>query len=240
MVRGITPLLATAAFLASAVTAHGLTTLKAPETEAERNARVQFEPITKVASEGREVRRVVYATMWNDVNLPAVSVEKTSAGEVSLRVTSDQGKTVDVATLKPEAWDYITQNDKAAFSPPKAVKAASAEICHGNSVILEGASRGKVMSRDAAVCGAQSDVASMEYGRRIAEVAATSIPRCSGFIESGREFSWILRECLKKTGQKVPRDGSYGRATGAFNEGYRSFAITTANVSRAPLKDEDY
>jgi len=238
MVRPITTLVIAAGLLASVGAAQALTTVKAPETEQQRNARVQFEPIDKVAKEGREVRRVVYATMWNDLNLPAVSIEKTKAGEINLKVTSDQGKTVDVATLKPEAWDYITQSDKAAFSSVKPVKAA--EICHGNSVVLEGASKGKVLKRDAGVCGADADLASMEYGRRIAEVAATSIPRCSGFVESGREFSWILRECLKKTGQKVPRDGSYGRATGAFNEPHKSFAITTANLSRAPLKDEDY
>jgi len=240
MVRPIAPLVIAAVLLAGVSAAQALTTVKAPETEQQRNARVQFEPIDKVAKEGREVRRVVYATMWNDLNLPAVTLEKTKTGEVSMKVTSDQGKTVDIATLKPEAWTYITQNDKAAFSPVKPVKAANVEICHGNSVVLEGASKGKVLKRDAGVCGADADLASMEYGRRIAEVAATSIPRCSGFVESGREFSWILRECLKKTGQKVPRDGSYGRATGAFNEPYKSFAITTANVIRAPLKDEEY
>jgi len=241
MVRTIAPLVMAAGFLASVGAAQALTTVKAPETEQQRNARVQFEPIDKLAKEGREVRRVVYATMWNDLNLPAVSVEKTKTGEINLKVTSDQGKTVDVATLKPEAWTYITQNDKAAFSPAKPIKAANLEICHGNSVVLEGAAKGKVLKRDAGVCGAEGDLASMEYGRRVAEVAATSIPRCSGFIEHGREFSWILRECLKKTGQKTPRDGGgYGSATGAFNEPHKSFAITTANVSRAPLRNEEY
>jgi len=237
MVRPIAQLMIAAGFLASTGAAHALTTVRAPETEQQRNARVQFEPIDKVAKEGREVRRVVYATMWNDLNLPAVSVEKSKAGEVNIRINSDQGKTVDVATLKPEAWDYITQNDKAAFAAAKPIKTANVEICHGNSVFLEGASKGKVLKRDAAVCGADADVASMEYGRRLAEVALGSIPRCASFVESGREFSWILRECLKRTGEKQRANG---RVRGVFNEPLRSFAITTANLSRAPLKDDRY
>jgi len=196
----------------------------ADQVERERLAQFQFEPIEKVAKEGRTLRRVSFADIYKNQAAPAVTVEKKAGGEIELTVVSYNGRVVDHALLKPEAWTLITAKDSAGLAARRAGK-ASDELCLGSTAVIEAAEGGKARRREAEVCRGQADLAALEYARFIAEIAITSIPRCAEHYEATRESSWTLRDCLRWS--FLPYEQR--NFSGGGNEAFTSYATKTWN-----------
>jgi hypothetical protein len=198
------------------------------ELEPVRLAEAGFEPIDKVAAEGRTVRRASYADIYGEDGAPGVLLEKMADGEVRLTVTSMKGTVVDRAILKPEAWSKVTERDAKGLAARGKLN-VSDEICMGSTVVIETAEAGKSRRRDAAVCNGAADLAAMEYARNLAYVAITSIPRCSGYIEHTREASWTLRDCLRRSLIADYKKNPYASSSGDNNEKFETYAIKTEN-----------
>jgi len=197
------------------------------ELEAARLARFRLAPISKAAAAKRDVRRVSYSEIFDPLSTPAVVFERMATGEVQLTVISNYGKHIDTATLKPEAWAYLTAKD--AFALPRPGKPVTeTEICHGSTAVIEATKGGKTMRYDAAVCNGPRDLLALTFARRLAGVAVDSIPRCGRFREKGRESSWVLGECMKRT--VIPTDaGSIaGNDSNDWGE-VTNFAISSAS-----------
>jgi hypothetical protein len=197
------------------------------ELEAARLADTGFETIDKVAAEGRTVRRVTYADIYGEDGIPGVVMEKMANGEVHITVTSNYNRVVDKAVLKPEAWNLVDSVDKDLAAPRKTPVAT--EICIGSSMVIEATDNGKVRRRDAAVCNGPADAAALDYGRTMAMIAATSIPRCAGHIEHTRDPSWYLRDCLRRSLIAEYKTHPYQGSSGHNNEKFTTYAISTSN-----------
>jgi len=209
----------------STLGAEGQLPTTAREPEPLRLKRYGLEALAPLATAGREIRRATYSDMYNSPTLPSVTLEKSASNGVTLTVYSDG--IIDTAVLKPEAWTLVTASDAKGLAPSRA-KAAPAEICHGAGAVIEAAKAGKALRRNAEVCSGAPDVEAMEYARSLAQVAVTSIPRCAGFIESGREYSWSLRECLRVTHPDSMRGNrGFTPATANNREAFTSYAIST-------------
>jgi len=197
------------------------------ELEAARLADTGFETIDRVAAEGRTVRRVTYADIYGEDGIPGVVLEKMANGEVHLTVTSNYNRVVDKAVLKPEAWEMVVAADKHLAAPR--ITPVATEICIGSSMVIEATDNGKARRRDAAMCNGLADAAALDYGRTVAMIAATSIPRCAGHIEHTRDPSWYLRDCLRRSLIAEYKERPYQHSSGNNNEQFTSYAISTSN-----------
>jgi len=185
-------------------------------TEDERLAVASFEPITKVVADRRNVRRVTYRDPFAQPHMPNIVLEKTATGEYTYKVTTLRGTVKHEGKITAEEWNSVVSLDRALRSRPRVVK-AKAEICYSKTMVIEATADGKAVRREASVCGGPEDTAAVLYAYKVAEVAVNHIGACRGFIESGREASWSLGECLRpRVGPPGPLSGgNYRPALGA-------------------------
>jgi len=182
------------------------------DPEAARLQSAGFAPIAALAAEGRRLRRVTYRDPFGGRNAPNLTIEALPTGKTVFVVTAYDGEVREEGELPASAWVQLTALDRAlAATPPRK---ARAELCHSKQMVIETAGNGQTRRREASVCGGQSDAAAVLYGYKMAELAVTHMPRCKGFIESGREPSWTLAECLRAPQELEDRDNDYERVLG--------------------------
>jgi len=202
------------------------------QIEQQRLDRFLFKPITEVAKQGKDVRRVSFIDLFDGPSTPGITFEKQADGKVAMTVVSERGSVIDKATLKPEAWAYITAGE------PKAGRRAPAkqkEMCHGTEAVIEAVQGGRVTRYDAAVCNGPADLAAMEYSRRLAQVALDSIPRCEIFREHARDTSWVLTECMRRSNRPAARNETAGNETN-IRPALLDYALETSTEKRGPIE----
>jgi len=208
------------------------------EIELDRLDRYKLAPIAQAADEGRDIRRVTFQDMLGSAFAPAIVFERMADGEVAMTVTTNNGQRIDRATLKPEAWDYLTAKDDAFALRRSRPLPPPTEICHGTAAVIEASQAGKTMRYDAAVCNGPVDTPAILYARRLARVAIDAIPICSTFREFAREPSWPLKTCLRDMtiGARGGEAEAYNSTLNPTGDEVTNFAITTSTELKGEIK----
>jgi len=205
------------------------------QIEQERLSRFLLKPIGEAAKESPDLRRVTFIDLFDGPSSPGVTFERQADGQVAMTVVSERGSVVDKATLKPEAWAYITAPDILPLTRRKPVAQTSKQMCHGTQAVIEAVDAGKTARYDAHVCNGQADLPALEFARRLANLAVNSIPRCDLFREHARDPAWVLTECMRRTNRDVARNELAGNETNIRGPAL-DFVLATTTEKRGPVE----
>jgi hypothetical protein len=167
--------------------------------ECRRLQEAGWSPIEAVATSGREVRRVTFNDGRFAFRIPAVALERTPDGKVTVSLGIGGG--VREAEVPARLWDKLTATDDAArIRPPPSSTPPSTAILHCGGARLEGASGGRAWTRPLSECS-EGDKPGVAYAHELARIAVDLIPRCQAAREKAAgeptpdQPVWILIDC---------------------------------------------
>jgi hypothetical protein len=172
-----------------------------------------FEPLSRVAAEGRVVRRTLLSDPYMILPVPGVEIEKKPDGQLILRVIG-RGVATHEAKLDASQWERLAKLEAGTFPertyvpwepvPPGAATPPPPPppICHGWIVRFGAAESGRRRNGSWSVCGGAEADLEFAYAAEVARLAVATAPACS--FEPKNPF-WSFSTCFSpKPGPAAP------------------------------------
>jgi hypothetical protein len=170
---------------------------------AKREKDVGFAPIVEAASGGKQVRRAIYRDPYAALRTPGVAVTRAANGEVSVRISMDEGDRVFESAVPAGAWERLAALEKAAFAPPPPPPfdptidySHPPPVCHAWIVWLEAGSAGSARSAMTPSCHGVDAVGA--YSLELARIAVEALPGCQAEAQPGQDARFILQRCFAR------------------------------------------
>ncbi len=194
-------------------------------SECTRLKEAGWRPIATVAAKGQSVRRATFNDPRFGFRIPAVALEKSRDGGVTISISIDKPRRRLSARLPPEAWSELDQRlaesrkpppRPAALPPappPKGMKRfvldvppTTIRLCHGWSAVIETAEAGRFSRGQFHECNGGAEIARLGYAFALANLAVQHVAECApareklardnpGALKSPEAPVWVLIDC---------------------------------------------